>query len=339
MSNNNKASVLMITYNHEKYIVQAIESALMQKTNFDFEIVIGEDCSTDKTREIVISYAQKYPEKMNAILNEKNIGMIPNFIKTLDACHGKYIAILEGDDYWTDPNKLQKQVDFLENHEDFAMCFHRVKVIDEINSGAFLEPKDDNQKRIFTIYDLFKGNFMHTPSLVIKNGEYLKLFSEWFKSAKIGDWAITLIASQYGKIYYIPDVMAVYRKHPGGTHSTLDIKNKAEAGISIMELALKFFPPKYKSYIKTYLNGMYAYMLARAIRGRDAKQIKYYLRKEKTINRNMFQYLIFLCRAFFSFLKNFTIFQKSEIFQRMCQYFKKWELGILVPKKLRKTIY
>lgn len=107
-------SVWMITYNHEKFIAQAIDSVIMQKTNFDYEIVIGEDCSTDRTREIVLEYKAKHPDKFKLLLQEKNVGMMQNFIVTLKTCNGKYIALLEGDDYWTDPLKLQKQVDFLQ---------------------------------------------------------------------------------------------------------------------------------------------------------------------------------------------------------------------------------
>ena len=124
-----KVSVLTITYNHEKYIAQAIESVLIQEVNFDYELVIGEDCSTDKTREIVIDYQRKYPHKIRLLLNEKNLGMHRNFAQTYHACRGQYIAVLEGDDFWTSPHKLQKQVDFLDNNPDFAICFHNMQVI------------------------------------------------------------------------------------------------------------------------------------------------------------------------------------------------------------------
>ncbi|HPD39860.1 MAG TPA: glycosyltransferase, partial [Mesotoga infera] len=124
-------SVFMITYNHEKYIAQAIESALMQKTDFNYEIVIGEDCSTDRTREIVVDYANRYPEIIKPILHENNVGAKANSESVRKACIGKYVAILEGDDYWIDPLKLQKQVDFLESHPHFSVCFTRAVDVDE----------------------------------------------------------------------------------------------------------------------------------------------------------------------------------------------------------------
>ena len=97
-----KVSVAMITYNHERFIAQAIESVLMQQTDFAVELVIGEDCSTDKTRAIVCAYGERYPERIRLLLPERNQGMIPNFVATMNACQGQYIALLEGDDYWTD---------------------------------------------------------------------------------------------------------------------------------------------------------------------------------------------------------------------------------------------
>src|SRR5687768_16687744 len=111
-----KVSVAMITYNHEAFVAQAIESVLMQKTDFDFELVIGEDCSTDKTREIVNGYKSKYGERIRVLLPAKNLGINRNLKQTLLACQGRYIALLEGDDYWTSSLKLQKQVNFLDTH-------------------------------------------------------------------------------------------------------------------------------------------------------------------------------------------------------------------------------
>jgi glycosyltransferase involved in cell wall biosynthesis len=114
-------SVKMITYNHEPYIAQAIEGVLMQETNFPIELVIGEDCSTDRTREIVLDYQRKHPEMIRVITAQKNVGAHKNSLRTSKACRGKYIAFCEGDDYWTDPYKLQKQVDFLEANPDYGL--------------------------------------------------------------------------------------------------------------------------------------------------------------------------------------------------------------------------
>ncbi|MDD5673384.1 MAG: glycosyltransferase, partial [Chitinivibrionales bacterium] len=116
-------SVCMITYNHAPYIAQAIESVLQQKTNYVFELVIGEDCSTDKTREIVLKYQEKYPDIIHVVMSESNVGVKKNWNRTLRACKGTYLAFCEGDDYWLRYDKLQKEVDYLETHPDCSMVF------------------------------------------------------------------------------------------------------------------------------------------------------------------------------------------------------------------------
>src|SRR5262245_24288404 len=129
-----KVSVAMITYNHGNFIAQAVESILMQVVNFDYEIIIGEDCSTDETRNVVIEYRNRFPHRIKMLLHDKNVGLMQNFIQTIEACRGQYVALCEGDDYWTSPYKLQKQVDFLESHPEYAICFHNVTVICEDGS-------------------------------------------------------------------------------------------------------------------------------------------------------------------------------------------------------------
>ncbi|QYS90774.1 glycosyltransferase [Flavobacterium covae] len=125
-----KVSVCMITYNHEKYIKQAIESILMQKTNFDFELIISNDNSNDTTHKIILDLLEEHidSKKIKYLHNKKNLGMMPNFIQAIQNCKGEYIALCEGDDYWTDPEKLQKQVDFLDTNKNFAICFHPVNI-------------------------------------------------------------------------------------------------------------------------------------------------------------------------------------------------------------------
>jgi glycosyltransferase involved in cell wall biosynthesis len=113
-----KVSVAMITYNHERYIAKALDNVLSQSTNFDYEVIIGEDFSTDNTRSIIIDYQKRYPDKFQLLLNDKNIGMHKNTAQVLRACRGQYVALLEGDDYWTSTHKLQLQVDFLDRHPE-----------------------------------------------------------------------------------------------------------------------------------------------------------------------------------------------------------------------------
>jgi glycosyltransferase involved in cell wall biosynthesis len=127
-------SICMLTYNHEKWIDKAIKGVLIQKTKFLFELVIGEDCSNDRTREIVLSYSIKYPKIIRAIFNKENLGLAENFSQILTICNGKYIAICEGDDFWTNPNKLQNQVDFLEANRNCIMVSHNSARLYEENN-------------------------------------------------------------------------------------------------------------------------------------------------------------------------------------------------------------
>lgn len=127
LDSNPLVSVVTITYNHAPYIAKCIEGVLMQQVNFPMEFIIAEDCSTDGTRAICEEYAQKYPDLIRLLPSEGNMGAVRNEQRAFEAARGKYIATCEGDDYWTDPLKLQRQVDFLESHSDYSVCFHRFK--------------------------------------------------------------------------------------------------------------------------------------------------------------------------------------------------------------------
>ncbi len=209
-------SVIMITYGHEKYIEEAIRGVFLQKTNFPLELIISNDKSPDSTDEIIKNIIKSAPENIsvNYIQHLENIGMLPNFISTLKMAEGKYIAVCEGDDYWTDENKLQKQIDFLEKNEDFTLTFHNVF----IRNGETLRMDLDYEKRlsskdIYTIDDLSKGNFIHTLSVVFRNMEIE--FPEWYFSSFLGDYPIWLWLSKKGKIKYFPEKMGIYRENVG----------------------------------------------------------------------------------------------------------------------------
>ncbi|NCD09785.1 MAG: glycosyltransferase family 2 protein, partial [Negativicutes bacterium] len=151
LSNSPLLSVWVVVYNHEAFVRQALDSILMQKVTFDYEIVIGEDRSTDRTRDIVIEYQHLHPDKIRLRLARENLysqGLKPG-IGVLAVSRGKYIAMLEGDDYWTDPLKLQKQVDFLEAHPDYSLCGHNTKIIYENDGGRveYFRPARSSQTK------------------------------------------------------------------------------------------------------------------------------------------------------------------------------------------------
>lgn len=210
-----KLSVLMITYDHEKFIVQALDSVLMQEVNFDYEIVIGEDCSTDATRNILVEYQKKYPDIIRLLLPEKNLGMHRNFVETYHTCRGEYVALLEGDDYWTSPRKLQKQVEFLDAHPDCATCFHAATAKNEQNPGKSFEIRPYQGNTVFTIEDLLRDNIIPTCSALFRSG-LTKTFPPWIFDLCQMDWPLHILNSQHGDIGYLDECMSVYRIHQGG---------------------------------------------------------------------------------------------------------------------------
>ncbi len=207
-------SVFVMTYNHEQFIAHALDGILMQKANFDFEIIVGEDFSLDNTRKILLDFEGNYPGKFKFLLHEQNIGAIANQIAVHQCCKGKFVALCEGDDYWTDPNKLHKQVNFLEANEDFAICHHNMQVIDQ--EGRLIRlSNESNQRAVTNITDLAKGNYIYTASCVFRNGLF-KNYPEWFRFSPVGDYVLHLLNAQFGKIIYLNEIMGVYRIHQGG---------------------------------------------------------------------------------------------------------------------------
>lgn len=213
-----KLSVLMISYNHEPYIARALESALAQKTNFDFEIVAGEDCSSDQTRKILLDYAARHPGKIVPLLREKNIGGCANLEDTLRHCRGEYVALLETDDFWTDSRKLQIQADFLDAHRECALCCHRVQVVYELGSAdAIISPTLPAGN--YGITDLFRENFIPSCSAVFRHKQN-GVLPEDLKDVSPGDWARWMLIAQHGSIALLDETMATYRVYSGGMWSS-----------------------------------------------------------------------------------------------------------------------
>lgn len=208
-----KVSVCMITYNQEEYITEAIESVLAQQTNFDFKLIIGDDCSIDNTINILKEYQKKYPEKIRLLLSRKNVGMMKNFVRTFSACTGEYMAILEGDDYWTSPRKLQKQVELLDLNPSYSMCFHATKAFYETNKKKFyLIPSKKMIKTKYFLEDILKYNFIATCSVMYRK-HLVKKLPLWFNSIGLGDWPLHILYALNGSIGYIDEIMANYRIH------------------------------------------------------------------------------------------------------------------------------
>jgi glycosyltransferase involved in cell wall biosynthesis len=210
-----KVTVILLTYLHENYIGQALESVLGQETDFAYNITIIEDCSPDRTREIVREYARKYPEKIRLRLPPHNRNDNLEWMKAIEEAEGKYVALLDGDDYWTSPHKLQKQVDFLEQHPECVQCFHSTEHFYDDGSRESYFSTSPGNKTILDLEDLYQGNFMPTCAVLFRKGLFGP-FPDWFNDIYGADWAIHLMNTQHGKIGYIDEVLGATRIHGGG---------------------------------------------------------------------------------------------------------------------------
>jgi glycosyltransferase involved in cell wall biosynthesis len=261
--NNCLVSVCLITFNHEKYIKQAIESVLMQKVDFQFELVIADDFSTDETREILLEYKSKFPNLIKLILQDKNVGAANNFCDLISYPKSKYIAYLEGDDFWTNPYKLQRQISILENSKDIVFCFHNAQYLNE-NTRQFL----DNYSNILfdreiSLEEFLFKNYVPTASLVFEK-KYFFPIPEWYKNIKYGDYALYLLIlfRSNKKAYYLSDVMSVYRIHDNGSFSKLGDVDKALNYINLFTtFKKKVFKNKFNSYLNKIISFNYAQLI------------------------------------------------------------------------------
>jgi glycosyltransferase involved in cell wall biosynthesis len=224
-----KISVNIITFNHAQFIAQTLDSVLMQKVPFDIEIIVGDDCSTDGTTDIVKDYHRRWPETIKPVLRPKNVGAGRNARETLQMCQGQYIACVEGDDYWTDSNKLRLQAEFLDRHSGCALVHHKVehvtwpdgKVLGEFPPAQYRAEKGDARA-------LAKLNFVQACSIMLRR-EWLPPLDEQFEQLKLGDWPLCVLLSQRGWIGHLDRTMAHYRVHPNNTWNNRPADYKLKA--------------------------------------------------------------------------------------------------------------
>ena len=267
-----RVSVCCITYNHERFLAQAIESVLMQETDFDVELVIGEDCSTDSTRIIAQEYERRYPDRIRVLTPSVNLGIMPNFLATVAACQGEYLALLEGDDYWTDTTKLQRQVDALRANQDCALCFHDAEIFHDIGSEPMLifsqhvaahvlpPPADEGAALKFTQLDLARaGWIIPTASLLFRVSSLPQPLPVWFAGVYSGDYTLHLLSTRWGPALYLPRLMSRYRMHDQSVSSTM-VQSVYQFERRIYEAKMfqqHVFDPKHRKYADIYLANQY----------------------------------------------------------------------------------
>jgi glycosyltransferase involved in cell wall biosynthesis len=284
----------MITYNHEAYIAEAIEGVLTQQTDFPIELVIGDDCSTDQTREICLEFQARFPQIIRVLPEAANVGMMPNLVRTLLNCRGKYVALCEGDDYWTDPAKTKLQLEFLESEQIYSGIGSAVQKLYQ-NSGSFEEVSIPGKHDIRT-EDLLSSAYIHTTTIMFR----AKLFDpEILAKYSWGDRFILLLISNEGPIRYSPDPTAVYRVHSGGAMHIL-------------------FPNNIGRYFNDYIDFLHEYnsVTNRRFDALIAKKISYIqiLRNISLQSRTHRQKILDIIRYF---LRDETRFSLEEVFSSM----------------------
>ncbi len=217
-------SVIVTTYNHEKYIEKCLDSILFQKTNFKYEIVLGEDESNDKTRKICIKYSEKYSNKINLFLRSRNNVILMNgkptgrynFVQSIKQSSGKYITICEGDDYWTDPYKLQKQVDYLRENPKAVGCFHNSITVNQNNEMINKQYFVNTEAKVWNQEDCLKilKSSYSTASIMFKSVAIKSQLDEYIKIGS--DFILDILITKHGDLHYLDENMSAYRLHQGG---------------------------------------------------------------------------------------------------------------------------
>lgn len=283
----------MCAYNHEKFISQAIEGVINQKTSFKYRLFIGEDCSTDNTKEIILRYQSEYPDKIFPFFREKNLGAHENSELLFKACTSKYIALCDGDDFWVDPNKLQKQIDILEENINYAGCSSNVFE----KNGDELKPVFGKKNEI-SFDDFMKGNSIHTCSVVYRN--IIKI-PEWYSQCKMGDWILWLLLTKVGPIYNVDELMSVYRMHNDGVWISRGKENNLKDIINTYTVLINNFPEKDKSLLRLGAKQYYIHLLNLLISKRS-EGIFYWTYKAFKFDFDL-KWFKFLIRYFINSLK------------------------------------
>lgn len=256
-------SISCITYNHAPYIRQALDGFIMQKTNFRFEVLIHDDCSTDGTDDIIREYAAKYPdiikplyEKENQYQNGKPHGSV---VWNFPRAKGKYIALCEGDDYWTDPHKLQKQVDFLDSHQEYSMIFANVRLYyDSGLSDESLQIED----REYSPYELYSEWNWTTPTLMFRKSVYTSAMYKTLQRIKkpvFGDVTLTMSCAKIGKVWGMSDVVGVYRRLQSG--ATTRVFSEKELHFYNRSAISKHFSQDCRDYDSMRFSGHFVWCL------------------------------------------------------------------------------
>ncbi|MDP8908837.1 MAG: glycosyltransferase [Chloroflexota bacterium] len=240
-----RVSVLVTAYQHARYIARALDSVLEQDEAVSFEILVGDDASTDGTRGIISEYATAHRDRIQIVFPESNLGLDGKALlnELLERARGEYVAMLDGDDHWTSPVKLRRQVAYLDEHPECSMCFHDVVWRHEDGSVPDVAYNGGDRPTEVTLHELVAGNPVASCSPVIRR-QAIDPLPAWFFEQPWGDWQLYVIAGKHGKIHYLPDLMGVHLTHPNGMWSRLSRLEGLEGIARCQEGMRGFVPPE-----------------------------------------------------------------------------------------------
>ena len=303
MDNGIKVSVFMITYNHEKYLEQALESVVSQKTNFKFDVIVGDDYSTDKTRTIMRRFKQKYPDIIKPIFRSQNLGASRNVVSVLRRCTGQYVAFLEGDDYWVDEYKLQKQVDFLEARPDYCGVMTGVRVVDRYGSPMVTGPKLLDHE-LATPLDFVKtmypyNQFKFLGSLMCRNIWTDRKYEKYLLQTKIvTDQILVAAIVQNGKLGFMEEVLSAYRWVPShaDNYSAQKTENMCIDRIKSFRTVIMMYKPETYRWLYMRISRDYWQLLQKYLYEKDYKALLKTWFKSMTITERIFYIVYYAIR-------------------------------------------
>ena len=247
-----KVSVLLQTYNHERYIERAVESVLAQDAPFPIELIVSDDLSEDGTRERIAPYAEAHPDLVKPLFPEEHLGMNQLFMRALSTARGEYLALLDGDDYWTAPDKLQRQVSVLDSSPELTGCFHDAVIVYEDGRRPPHRYVPGARKERYGIEDLIRLCYPPTLSVLFRR-DLLARTPDWAFGLAWADWALWILATRHGPFGFLDEVMGAYRVHEGGYFSSRDRSSQLEEDIAMYRRLLKHLP-EHRSLIEHCLS-------------------------------------------------------------------------------------
>lgn len=260
----------MLAWEHGPYIGEAIESVVGQDFDGGLELLIGEDASRDDTLQVCEDYRARFPQLIQVFPTETNVGMHANFARLWQAARGEYIALCEGDDYWSVPDKLSKQLGFLEENSDCTLCGTFTRKIAQGENGEW-EPAGEVRPEVlqqkYTFEELIAGYHFHFSSVMVRRSAVE--FPEWFKTVYCVDRPLYLLAALNGKAGLLPEFTSVYRLHDGGNWSSISMEQKAQRSTDLFLKMRDYFPAQYRKSFETTLGAiLWSYMAQDLLSGR-----------------------------------------------------------------------